>query len=435
MGEKEKAEGMLSPYRVLDLTDEKGLLCGKLLGDLGADVIKIERPGGDPARNIGPFYHDEADPEKSLFWFAFNTSKRGITLDIEKDAGQEIFRRLVKSADFVIESFPPGYLDGLGLGYSALEKLNPGIIMASITPFGQTGPYKDYKVPGIVAGAMGGVMDQFDDIDRPPTWVGHHSQAYLLGVMEAAGGALMALYYRVTTGKGQQVDVSIQEAVARGASATRRADRLGLARLSTPSQKDYKKDGTLKKKGRAGGGTFVEPTRIRRIWPCKDGYVVLLWWAGVSARRWNMPLVNWLDSEGMAGFLKEYDWDTFDWRTVTQETIDRMEKPTIDFFMKHTKAEILEGALKYHAMVYPVNTSADTMESVQLAAREFWEEVEHPELGTTVTYPGAFGVFSEAPIRISRRAPLIGEHNEEIYEKELGLSRKELLTLKQAGVI
>ena len=207
-------KGMLSPYRVLDLTDEKGLLCGKLLGDLGADVIKIERPGGDPARSIGPFYHDEPDPEKSLFWFAFNTSKRGITLDIETADGQEIFKRLVKSADFVIESFPPGYMDKLGLGYSALEKINPGIIMVSITPFGQTGPYKDYKAPDIVAWAMGGQMYPCGDADRPPVRISHHSQAYLHAAAEAAVGAMMALYYREMTGEGQQVDVSIQESVA-----------------------------------------------------------------------------------------------------------------------------------------------------------------------------------------------------------------------------
>ena len=129
-----------------------------MLGDLGADVIKIEKPGGDPARNIGPFYHGEADPEKSLFWFAYNTSKRGITLDIETADGQEIFKRLVGTADFVIESFPPGYMDKLGLGYSTLEKINPGMIMISISQFGQTGPYKDYKAPDIVAWATGGVM-------------------------------------------------------------------------------------------------------------------------------------------------------------------------------------------------------------------------------------------------------------------------------------
>ena len=162
---------MLGPYRVLDLTDEKGLLCGKIPGDLGADVIKVERPGGDPARNTGPFYHNEADPEKSLFWFAYNTSKRGITLDIETTDGQDIFKKLVKTADFVIESCPPGYMDRLGLSYSALERVNPGIIMVSITPFGQTGSYRDYKAPDIVAWAMGGIMYINGNADSPPVRV------------------------------------------------------------------------------------------------------------------------------------------------------------------------------------------------------------------------------------------------------------------------
>ena len=142
-----KEEAFLAPYRVLDLTDERGLFCGKILGDLGADVIKIEKPGGDPVRNIGPFYHDIPDPEKSLFWFAFNTNKRGITLNLEAHDGREIFKRLVKSSDFVIESFEPGYLAGLGLAYSALREINSRLIMVSITPFGQTGPYAHYKVP------------------------------------------------------------------------------------------------------------------------------------------------------------------------------------------------------------------------------------------------------------------------------------------------
>jgi crotonobetainyl-CoA:carnitine CoA-transferase CaiB-like acyl-CoA transferase len=212
---QENMQGMLSPYRVLDLTDEKGLLCGKLLGDLGADVIKIERPGGDPARHIGPFYHDEVDPEKSLFWFAFNSSKRGITLDIESPDGQDIFKRLVKGADFVIESFPPGYMDNLGLGYKALEALNPAVIMVSITPFGQTGPYKDFKTSDIAAWAMGGQMYLLGEEDRPPIRISHHSQAYLHASCEAAVGATLALSYRTMTGKGQQVDVSVQASVAR----------------------------------------------------------------------------------------------------------------------------------------------------------------------------------------------------------------------------
>ena len=136
----EQKEGMLSPYRVLDLSDERGWMCGKLMGDMGADVVKIERPGGDTGRNIGPFYHDEEDPEKSLYWFAINTSKRGITLDVSTADGKDIFLKLVKTADFVVESFQPGYMESIGLSYTDLEKVNPGIIMVSITPFGQTGP-------------------------------------------------------------------------------------------------------------------------------------------------------------------------------------------------------------------------------------------------------------------------------------------------------
>jgi crotonobetainyl-CoA:carnitine CoA-transferase CaiB-like acyl-CoA transferase len=134
MSEQGNSEGLLSGYRVLDLTDQKGLLSGKILGDLGADVIKIERPGGDPARNIGPFHRDIPDPQKSLFWFFTNLNKRGITLNIETADGRDIFKRLVKSAHFVIESFDPGYMDSLGLGYPELEKINPAIIVTPPSP-------------------------------------------------------------------------------------------------------------------------------------------------------------------------------------------------------------------------------------------------------------------------------------------------------------
>ncbi len=137
----DEVTGLLDGFRALDLTDEKGFLCGRLLGDLGVDVIKIEPRGGDPARRVGPFFHDTSDPEKSLLWFAYNANKRGITLNIEMVEGQELFKRLVKTADFVIESSPPGYMDRLGLGFFALREINPRIIMTSILPFGQTGPY------------------------------------------------------------------------------------------------------------------------------------------------------------------------------------------------------------------------------------------------------------------------------------------------------
>ncbi len=418
MTDKERAEGMLSTYRALDLADEKGLLCGKILGDLGADVIKIERPGGDPARCLGPFYHDQPDPEKSLFWFALNTSKRGVTLDIETADGREIFKRLVENADFVIETFPPGYLDGLGLGYPALEKINPGVIMVSITPFGQTGPYKGYKTSDLVAWGMGGEMAPFGDPDRPPIHISHHSQAYLHAGLDGAQGALTALYHRWSTGEGQQVDVSVQDSVVQCTE-------------HITSGWDLRK--TIQKRGE-GGGMGPGP-RLTRLWPCKDGHVSWFFWGGPMSLRTNVPLVEWMDKEGWGDeYMKNFDWSKFGMET-TQEEMERLEAPTAKFFLAHTKKELSEGALKNGVQLYPVSTPADMLESSQLAARGFWEEVEHPGLGTTITYPGAFANASEAPPRISRPAPLIGEHNREIYEKELGISGERLIVLKQAGVI
>jgi len=410
---------MLSPYRILDLAGEMGLFCGKALGDLGADVIKIEPPGGDPARRIGPFYHDNLDPEKSLFWFAYNTSKRGITLNLETADGRDIFKRLVKTADVVIETYSPGYLDRLGLGYQDLDKMKPGIILVSITPFGQTGPYKDWKAPDVVAWAMGGEMAPFGDADRPPIRIGYHSQAYLNAGADGAMGALMALIHRANTGEGQQVDVSIQEAVVHCTEHITSAwDLRKMVRKRNPEK--------------VGANA---PARLTRLWRCKDGYVSWFYWGGVMSVRTNVPLVKWMESEGMADdYILNYDWEKFG-NDTTQEEVDRIEATTARFFLSHTKAELFEGAVRTNTQVYPVNTPADMLVDKQLSSRHFWVEVEHPELGTKLTYPGAFAASNEAPPRITRRAPLIGEHNEDIYEGELGMSRGELVRLKQAGVI
>ena len=423
----EDKEGMLSPYRALDLTGEMGLLCGKILGDLGVDVIKVEKPGGDAARRIGPFYHDEPDPENGLLWWAYNTSKRGVTLDIETKKGRQLFKKLVEDTDFVIESFPPGYMENLGLGYPELEKINPRLIMVSISPFGQTGPYRDFKTSDIVSFAMGGRMYVTGDYDRPPVRIGHHSQTYLHAAGDAAVGAMLALYHREMTGEGQQVDVSVQASVSvilQVASlwdAVRFVPRRQQHWPFSPPPEELAK---------------LPPDHVglRVIWPCKDGYVIFNFWSGEVAPRFNPPLIVWMESEGVdVGYLNDFDWENWD-RVEDQEETAFMAKTASAFFLTRTRKELLEGAVRHHVMLCPLATTEDIVENAQLAARNFWVELSHPEKGA-VTYPGPFAKSTEAPPVLSRRAPLVGEHTREVFGEILGLSDEEIRRLQEEGVI
>jgi benzylsuccinate CoA-transferase BbsE subunit len=425
---EEKAEGMLSPYRVLDLTNERGWFCGKLLGDLGADVIKIEKPGGDPARGIGPFYHDVPDPEQSLYWMAFNINKRGITLDIETTDGQKIFTSLVRTADFILESFDPGYMDELGLGYSVLSDINPGIIMTSITSFGQTGPYRDYKASDIVVWALAGEGYVTGDADRAPL-MPSFPIAYLCGAMHAAIGTLVALSHRNITGEGQHVDCSTQLSLAWAPGPEGDA-------LWSENRNIVKRSGSVWLRAQTGVGREVNYISIPLIYQCKDGSVRFFPFVEVGMLPSTRAMTQWVIDEGMASeTLKHVEWSTFNWQTVTQDTVDEITQSFSRFFLIHTKAELWEGAQERGIQLYSLHSPKDMLEFPQLIFREYWEEVQHPELGTTLTYPGAFAKLTEAPCRIRCRAPLIGEHNEEIYIKESGLSKQQLLLLKQAGVI
>jgi len=210
--EKERDE-LLNHCRALDLTDEKGFLCGKILADLGVDVIKVERPGGDPSRRRGPFWRDIPDPEKSLYWFSYNSNKKGITLDIETADGREILKELLKTSDFVLDSFPPGYMAGMGIGYADLKEINQRLIHTSITPFGQDGPYKDFQASDIIIMGMSGMLYLTGDADRPPLNMSL-PQSHLLAGADGAVGSLVAYYHREKTGNGQHVDVSMQQSTA-----------------------------------------------------------------------------------------------------------------------------------------------------------------------------------------------------------------------------
>lgn len=412
-------EGFLSGMRVLDLTTETGYLCGRLLADLGADVIKVEPPSGDPGRRLGPFYRDMPVPEKSLYWFAYNASKRGITLNIEAVEGKKLLRKMIRTSDVLVESFGLGYLDGLGLGYESLRKIKPDIIVTSISPFGQKGPYSHFTGSDIVLMAMGGYMYTCGDPDRPPLRISF-PQACLFAGAEAAVGTLMAYYCRETTGKGQHVDVSAQHSITwtTGGYAWPFLAGISLSRV-----------------GQFRSGLSSE-AKQRQLWQCRDGFVSFQVYGGKFGAKSNRALTQWLNEEGMAtDFLKAFDWDNFDIAQARQEMMTKIEEPIGRFFLTQTKARLEEEAIKRDIVLFPVCNIGDILTNSQLKARGFWVDVEHDELGTSITYPGAWVQTSERSSWKKRRAPLVGEHNEEIYREEMGFSNEELVVLKEAGVI
>jgi len=412
----------LESVRVLDLTEGGCMIGGRMLSDLGADVIKIEHPGGSPSR-IGPFYKDIADQEKSLFWFAYNMNKRGITLDIAKTDGRNIFKKLVETADIIMESYEVGHMGRIGLGYDDLCDIKPDIIVASITPFGQSGPKAHYKGSDLTGWASGGYLYVCGDPDRPPNWMSFPQASQHAGA-EAAAGAMTAFWHRFMNGEGQHVDVSMQECVV-------------ACNLNTPEMWDLNQIEFT----RFSRGIYMGTDRIqsRAVWKCKDGHVVLVAHGGAQVFANSMKaLVNWMVEEGMADdWLRDFNWETdYDASQLTQYIVDRYEGAISRFLETKTKQELYEeGAIKRRIMTGPLATAKDVWENTQLLSRDFWVGVDHPELGESLTYPGAFINLSECKMSPRRRAPLIGEHNREIYEKEMGLSMDEMAVLKQAGVI
>lgn len=409
---------LLVPYRVLDLTDEKGFFCGKILGDLGADVIKVERVGGDLARSRGPFFHDIADIEKSLYWFAYNTNKKGITLNLEVADGREIFKRLVDSADIIVESFPVGYMDSLGLGYSVLSERNPNIILTSISPFGQKSSLRHYKANDLIAQAQSTVVYVTGDIDRPPVMLGAE-QAYVQAGANAAAATMIALYQRGTSGEGQHVDVSMVESMAWGATACLTFAHWELEGYNMP---------------RMGTETRRGHVILKQMYPCQDGYVRWRILTGTMGRR-TRSMVEWMNEQGMGDDSINIDWGKIDLVQTDQNDIDRWELVFTRFFLLHTKSELYEEAVKRSVMLFPVTTPKDILESRQIEFREYFTNVEHPELRGSILYPGPLFRSSEGSPGIRFRAPLVGEHNEEIYGGELGLNKNQILLLKEATVI
>ncbi len=418
---KGKEPEMLSPYRVLDLTDEKGLLCGKILTDLGADVIQVEKPGGNPARKIPPYLKDVADPERSLFWLAFSAGKRSVTLNWDTEDGRDLFKRLAKTADFIIESFPPGYLERAGLGYEVLTQTNPRLVLASITPFGQTGPFKGYKAGDLIASAMGGMLCCTGEPDRAPVRISA-DLAYCQAAVHAAIGLLIAHSHRAVTGQGQRVDVSMQASIVR----------------TLHTQLPYWEYGHRIVQ-RSGIRRFRGGVSTQEIWPCKDGFVSWMFFGGAVGTQQMRLMVDWMEGKGMAGSLSTevQDWKDLDLTKVSPERIRSWEKRIGDFFLAHTKEELYREALEKRIPLTPLNDMSEVVEDEQLAARGFWAGVDHAELGIQLRYPGFLFLTTEEKCmpKVRRRAPFIGEHNAEVYMGELGLGEDKLNSLRREGVV
>jgi len=412
---------LLSPYRVLDLTGPLGFLCGKILADLGADVIKVEPPGGDPARKSPPLLQLGSGEPQSLAWLAFNVNKRGITLNLESAEGQELFARLANISDFVLETFPPGAHAGTAIAYDRLRQQNPGLIWVSITPFGQEGPYRDYLASDIEIMALGGAMSLAGEPDGEPMRVTVPQAPMWVGA-EAAMGALTALASRSAAGTGQRVDVSAQAAV--------------LAALAhAPTFWDLNRVNP-ERSGIFLTGRSVKGAKLRLFWPCKDGWINFSLYGGAAGRFGNRQLAAWMEEKQLdAGRLKQIDWDKFDLTALSQGEVDALEAPIGKFFSALTKREFYEGVIEREILGYPVSTVEDLHKDPQLAARQFWTEIKDPASGGTLRYPGGFAIINGKRLPITRPSPAVGQHNEEVYVNELGLRAAALADLKAEGIV
>ena len=396
-------DNLLTGFRVLDLSQGiAGPYMTKLMACQGAEVIKVEPPQGDVSRRHGPFPDHVPHLEKSALFLYLNTSKLGITLDLETATGQELLRQMVPQTDILVEGFPPGTLDGWGMGFGQLSTINPRLVLTSITPFGQTGPYRHHMAEELTLYAASGLMYLTGEPDEAPLKEGPPVSQYGAGQM-AYVASLAALWPAQTTEQGQQVDISIAEcnssilenAIAAYSYTGRVVPRTG--------NRGY---------GRAAWG----------IYPCRDGYVGVI--AGPD-RRW--PAMVELTGVEALGDPR------FSSRRGRLDHADEIDAYLMPWLLDHDKQEIFTRAQELGLAFSYVATPEDMLGSEHLAQREYFSPVTHPEAGTYI-YP-------TSPYRVSDSlwdmgpAPTLGQHNRQVYCDRLGLSTEELVQLRSAGII
>jgi crotonobetainyl-CoA:carnitine CoA-transferase CaiB-like acyl-CoA transferase len=389
---------MLAPYRVLDLTDGRAELAAFVLAGLGADVIKVEPPGGTPSRRTAPLVDGEPADLASLHFHAYNRGKRSVVIDLDSPAGHASFLSLVASADVVFENAGPGVMDGRGLGFDALRATRPDLVYVAISPFGQDGPYAHHHATDLTLSAMGGAMALNGDADRrpvritvPQTW--HH------GSVEAALGAVVALERRQGTGEAQFVDVSVQAAVF--------WTGLNAMIASAIHGTDIERNGTVLQLS-----TLVTPL----VYPCADGEVCL-----IATTALLVGIVPWMVETGTVPreWAEAEDWTTFEARMLTAgglvHTLQEIRDVITTFTMQHTKMELFEGGIARGITLAPVNTASDVLALEQLAVRDYWDELRLPS-GRTLRTAGQFAKAAATPVAWSRPAPAVGEHTAEVLE-------------------
>ncbi|MGH7966439.1 MAG: CaiB/BaiF CoA transferase family protein [Candidatus Binatia bacterium] len=397
----------LEGFRIIECGDMvSAAYAAKLMADMGAEVIKIEPPaGGDTARLRGPFPGHTPHPEKSGLFLYLNTNKRGITLDLEDTRGQEIFQRLVTQADLLIHNHVPARMPVLGLDYEKLSRLNPRLVMTSITPFGLSGPHKDYHASDLTLWNAGGLCylnGGGPGTEHMPPLKPFGQQAGMQAGVHAAVASLGALFAQVSDGLGQHVDVSAQECLM-GISefATMMASYVGMA-VSRLGQK---------------------PIQPLDLFECKDGWIFL---CCVEEHQWR-AFVDIMDNPEWA------DESIFGDRLQRGQNADALKVLLQEWTKDQSVQELYHKAQARRIPFAPVSTMGDLLNSRHLNARGFFAEIAHPQAGT-FKYPSAPHKFSATPWTIRRPAPCLGQHNAEVYG-ELGISQKEMAQLQQAGVL
>ncbi|MDO8670095.1 MAG: CoA transferase [Dehalococcoidia bacterium] len=401
-------EGALSDLKVLEYAEHiSGPYCTKLMADLGAEVIKIEPPiAGDRARRLGPFPGDIPHPERSGLYLYLNTNKLGITLDPGQATGKDIFKSLLQDADVLVQNYPPKVMADLGLDYESLRKINPRLIMVSIRPMGNAGPYKDYNCYPLNTSAASGSMFLVGRPEREPIMAPEDQTSYQGGINGAAA-ALVAVWDQRRHGTGQHVDISEAECLG----------SMLVGRLIT----SYIFGGSL---GERGGHRELSGIYPYMILPCKDGFVSLI---ALENEQWD----RFVEAAGGFEWAKDARFATRFSRAKNADELDALLAP---WLMRHTKDEIFELCRARRIPFTPVYNTEELVNSEHLRERDYFQKVDHAEAGQLV-YPGAPFKLSETPWNIRRPAPRLGEHNEDIICERLGFAREDLARFRTRGII